>query len=88
MTRAASSAASGTTHGDTDVKKDLPSSGPERLVLPGLDVACRPVVEQADTEDVRREVPNIYGLSELRSGADDEADLRLEVQPQARPHRR
>lgn len=82
--RAAWSAARGTTHGDTDVAKDLPRNGPKRDVLPGLDVAHRPVVDQADTEHVLGDVALIHRDTELRRSADDEPDLGLDVEPSGR----
>ena len=40
---------SGTTHGEIDVANDLPRNGPERHVLPRLDVPRRPVVDAGQT---------------------------------------
>ena len=41
-----------TTQGEIEVAKFLARNGPERLIFPGLDIARRPVVEQADADDV------------------------------------
>ena len=58
----------------------------ERHVLPGLDVAGGPVVDQADAEDVvgrtRRARP---GVPRGERRADDEADLGLDVEPRDGP---
>ena len=72
-TRAASSAASGTTHAETEVANDLPRNGPERHVLPGLDVAGRPVVEQHDAEHVVGEGVERHRAPSADGDADDEA---------------
>ena len=67
-----------TTHGEIVVAKLLPRNGPERLVLEGLDVARRPVVEQHDAEHV---AVGVVGLDARRRRAtDDEADLELDVE--------
>ncbi|EON25463.1 fumarylacetoacetate hydrolase [Nocardioides sp. CF8] len=53
----------------------------ERDVLPGLDVARRPVVEPDDAEGVVREVGDADPLAEVRRRAHDEAELGLDVEP-------
>ena len=58
-TRNGSSASSVTTHGETVVAKDFPKKRPERLVLPGLNVARAPIVHQEHAEDVLGSV--VYG---------------------------
>jgi hypothetical protein len=55
-------------------------NGPERLVLPGLHVARRPVVEQAVAEDHRLGLLDRDGLAHPRRGAHDRAQLQLEVE--------
>src|SRR5213075_3602842 len=56
--------------------------------LPGLDVARAPVVQQDDAEQVPLGVPDGDRLAEARRRADDEADLALDVEPDAGPERR
>src|SRR5262249_38390493 len=48
-------------------------------VLPRLDVAGAPVVDEDDAEDVLGEGLNGHRLAELAADADDEAELELEV---------
>ena len=69
-------------------RERLAEERPERDVLPGLDVARRPVVEPDDAEDVVGEVAAATGCAERGAGADDEAELGLDVEPGARPERR
>ena len=57
----------------------------ERDVLPGLDVARRPVVEQAHAEDVLGETGHRHRYARRAGRSDDEPDLGLDVQPRARP---
>ena len=80
-TRLAARSASGVTQAETDVADDLPRNGPERLVLPRLDVAGRPVVDEHGAEDVVGE--RVHGAPARRAGcrADDEAELELDVEP-------
>ena len=61
----------------------------ERDVLPGLDVARRPVVEPDDAEDVVGErVVRRPACRASDGGADHEAELGLDVEPGARAERR
>ena len=66
------------------VREGLAEERAERHVLPGLDVARAPVVEQHDAEEV------VVGLVDADPGADrgraadDEAELGLDVEPHAR----
>src|SRR6185437_2112756 len=55
----------------------------ERDVLPGLDVARGPVVEQGQPEDVVREPTGGDPVAEPGGGADDEPHLGLDVEPAA-----
>ena len=67
----------------------LAEERPERLVLPGLDVARRPVVEQHHAEDLLRRLRNRHRLSQRIARPDDEAQLEFEIQPLAgTEHRR
>ena len=56
----------------------------KRHVLPRLDVAGAPVVDEHDAEYVVGERLDRHGLAELRRNADDEAELELEVESAAR----
>ena len=51
-TRHGSSSESGVTQAEIDVRNDLPRNGPSGGVLPRLDVARAPVVDEHDAEDV------------------------------------
>ena len=51
-TRNGSSASSVTIHGEIVVANDLPEKRPERLILPRLNVARAPIVDQHQPEDV------------------------------------
>ncbi len=62
----------------------LAEEGAERHVLPGLEVARRPVVEPDDAEDVVGQVGAGDGGAEPRRGADHEPELGLDVQTAAR----
>ncbi len=62
----------------------LAEEGAEGDVLPGLDVARRPVVEQAQSEDVLAEVAERHRAAEFRRHAHDEADLGLDVEADGR----
>src|SRR5579864_5705341 len=53
---------------------------PERLVLPRLDVACRPVVQQAEAEHVLLGCADRDGLPELVAAADKGSDLELVIE--------
>ena len=79
-TNASASASSGVTQAETEVAKDLPRNGPERLVLPGLDVPGRPVVDQHHPEDVVGEVVDGDPVAQRARHADHEADLGLDVE--------
>ena len=83
-TRAASSASSGTTHGEIDVANDLPRNGPSGT----YSQACRSRADQSltrhDAEDVLGEGVDRDRCAERRSDTDDEAQLGLDVEPGAR----
>ncbi len=59
----------------------LAEEGAERDVLPGLDVARAPVVDEDDAEDMLGETLHRHGLAAGTRHADDEAELELEVEP-------
>src|SRR5690606_41052649 len=59
----------------------LGEEGTERLVRPGLAVARRPVVEQAEPEDMRLGIVDRYGLAQGIARADPDAHLELVVEP-------
>src|SRR5207302_4713660 len=59
----------------------LPEQRAERHVLPRLNVACAPVVDEHDAEDVVREALCRYGLAERAWHSNDEAELELDVEP-------
>src|SRR4051812_36781558 len=61
---------------------------PERLVLPSLDVARRPVVEQHYAEDMTSRLVYGHRAAQRIPTADDEAELDLVVEPRARPEAR
>ncbi|MNV15918.1 hypothetical protein D3C71_1066630 [compost metagenome] len=61
---------------------------PQRLVFPGLDVPCRPVVEQAETGDVIGGVANGNRVAHVVALADPDAQLQFVVQARARAERR
>ena len=65
--------------------KALGEERPERLRLPALDVARRPVVEQTKAEDVPGRLADRYGGAELGRHADIEAELKLEIEIARRP---
>ena len=56
----------------------------ERLGFPGLDVARRPVVEEAVSEHVIAGVRDRHGMAQRRGRADVEAELELVVEVVAR----
>src|SRR5439155_17049014 len=56
----------------------------ERRVLPYLNVAGAPVVDEDEAEDVVGERLDRHRLAELRRHSDDEAELELEVEAAAR----
>ena len=62
---------------------------PERLVLPGLDVAGGPVVEEAEAEEPRTGVLDRHRLALRVAAPDEETDLELVVEAPGGPeHRR
>ena len=83
-TRASSSAASGTIHGEIDVAKDLPRNGPSGRYSHAW-------MSRAD-QSLTRQTPNTWSANAVgrhrltlrRRHADDEADLGLDVEPLAR----
>src|SRR5690606_17625539 len=68
--------------------KRLAQVGAERDILPGLDVAGRPVVEEHGTEEVLLGVVGGDLAAHRRSGADDEPELRLDVEADRGPEDR
>ena len=67
----------------------LAEERPERDVLPGLDVARAPVVDEDDAEHVLGETLRRHRLAACARHADDEAELELEVEAaRRRVHRR
>ena len=66
----------------------LAEVGPERHVLPGLDVACGPVVEEHHTEDVLLGPVDRDRFAHRVARADDEAELGLDVEPGRRAEHR
>ena len=88
--RNGASASSVTIHGEIVVAKFFARNGPERLVLPGLHVARRPVVQQHERR-TRASRPRRSGSAapERVAGADEDAELELVVEAPARAeHRR
>ena len=69
-------------------RERLAEERPERLVLPALDVARAPVVDEHDAEDVVGEASTRHRLAEPARHADDEAELELDVEPAAGAERR
>ena len=69
-------------------RERLSEEGTERLVLPRLDVARAPVVDQNDSEHVLAEVGGRNGHPERAADADDEPELELDVELSARPEAR
>ena len=66
----------------------LAEERPERHVLPGLDVARRPVVEAGHAEDVVGEAGDRHRRPERRRRTDDEAELGLDVESLSGPEGR
>ena len=62
--------------------------GTQRLILPGLDVTRRPVVEEHVAEDHLVRLGHAHRLSHGIGGADDGAQLELDVETTARPEAR
>jgi hypothetical protein len=76
------------THPAIDVAKLLPSERPERLVLEGLDVARRPVVDEAQPKRCCSASSGVeIGLAHGDGGPDDGADLELDVEAFVGPYR-
>ena len=84
----ASSAASGDDPRRDRRRERLAEERAERHVLPGLDVAGRPVVDQADAEHVPANASTGDRRAARRARADDEAHLGLDVEPPGRPEDR
>ena len=63
----------------------LAEERPERLILPRLHVARRPVVEQAEAENVRARRADRNGVAEFGRHADIEAEFQLEIHVARRP---
>ena len=55
----------------------------ERLVFPGLDIARRPVVEQAQTKHVVFRLGDVDRLAQLVAGADENAQLQFDIHARA-----
>ena len=76
-----SSAASGTIQGEIEVANDFAEERAERLVLPALDVARAPVVDEHEAEDVlARPRRSRSGRRARLPGAGHEAELELDVE--------
>ena len=58
----------------------LAQERPERLVFPALDIARRPVIEQAEAENVLRRPGDGNGFAEPARHANVEAELELEIE--------
>ena len=85
----ASSAASGVTQATTEVANDLPRNGPSGTYSQRLDVARRPVVDQARPRTRARRTPSAGDRrAQSRGRADHEADLGLDVEPRDWAERR
>ena len=69
-------------------RERLSEEGTERLVLPRLDVARAPVVDEHDSEHVLAEVGGRNRHPERAADADDEPELELDVEPSTRPEAR
>ena len=65
-------------------REALCQKGAQRLVLPHLDVARRPVVQQAHAEDVLLRPLNRYRFAEIIPRSDEGADLQLVIEPATR----
>ena len=73
---------------EIDVAKRLAEERAERQVLPRLDVARAPVVDEHDAEDVLERALDRHRLAVGARHADDEAELELDVEPSRRAERR
>ena len=65
-------------------RERLPQERAERLVLPGLDVASAPVVDEDDAEDVLERAVDRDGLARRARSPDHESELELDVEAPAR----
>ena len=79
-TRNGSSASEVTTHGEMRGRKVLGEERPQRLVLPRLDVARRPVVQQAESEDPRRRLGGGHRRAERVAAAEKDAEFEFVVE--------
>src|SRR4029077_19474530 len=61
---------------------------PQRLALPDLDVPRAPVIDEHEAKRMLRELPGRYRLAQRGTDPDDEADLRLEIEPSRRAEAR
>src|SRR5258706_11861788 len=59
--------------------KALAKKGSERLILPRLYVACRPVVEEANAEHMALGVSDRNRCAERVAATDNKPDLELEI---------
>src|SRR5690606_35819305 len=62
----------------------LREEGTERLIFPGLEVARRPVVEQAIARDLACSLADRDGIAKLVAGPDEDPQFELIVEPAAR----
>ena len=74
-----------TTHGESEVAKLFARKGPERLILPGLNVARRPVIDQADSENMFFRLGDGNGFSQPISGAYKKPNFQFIVERFGRP---
>ncbi len=79
--RNGASASGVTTQGLIVVREVLGQERAERLVFPGLDVARRPVVQQAEAGDVLGRLVDRDGPAQRVAGPDPDAELQLVVEP-------
>ena len=87
-TRRDASASSGTIHGADRRGERLAQERAQRLVLPALDRARAPVVDEHEAEDVLGGVGRGDRRAQLRARAGDEAELELDVQARLGTERR
>ena len=80
VVRNGASASAVTTQGETVVAKFFARNGPSGCVFPGLDVARRPVVEQAKPKHVLACASDRNRHAQLRGRADVEAELELVIE--------
>src|SRR5882672_10905523 len=59
----------------------LRQKGTQRLVLPRLDIARRPVIQQAQSKDMRLGLCQRYAAAELVPTPDEYAHFQLVIQP-------